>query len=473
MKCWLIQAPEKVSSFAYGSRISFANRIAMRGQNHCGIKIWGSIMITSLRLVDFKNFADATLRAGPFTVIVGTNASGKSNIRDAFRFLHGIGRGYTLAEIIGSKYGSGGQIEWAPIRGAANEIIRFGKSGFSLEVELTIDEGKVQYSIKVEQDKDSRSGFRVTKESLKLKRINIFTSHPSIFDPVSKQNDSSHLFLRMAKTGEQRKLGNRIAVRPDQPALTQVREHRNVVRLHKYIIQSVIDNLAGIRFLDPIPEMMRKPTFPGQTMLGDSGENLPTVLQEICADPKRGAVFYEWVRELTPMDVERFDFPRDPITGLVQLAIGETNEREVSAYSASDGTLRFLAMLAGLLGRQTASPGRIGARSFFFEEIDNGIHPSRLRLLLDLIEGQTAKGGLQVITTTHSPDLLAMIGDNTFKSTSVVCRLPDTDNSVIRPVCDLPRSEALRNSQGLGRLHASGWMEDALAFAEEDEGQAE
>ena len=70
-------------------------------------------MITSLRLVDFKNFADATLRAGPFTVIVGTNASGKSNIRDAFRFLHGIGRGYTLAEIIGSKYGSGGQIEWA------------------------------------------------------------------------------------------------------------------------------------------------------------------------------------------------------------------------------------------------------------------------------------------------------------------------------------------------------------------------
>ena len=52
-------------------------------------------MITSLRLVNFKNFADETLRVGPFTVIVGANASGKSNIRDAFRFLHGIGRGYT------------------------------------------------------------------------------------------------------------------------------------------------------------------------------------------------------------------------------------------------------------------------------------------------------------------------------------------------------------------------------------------
>ena len=43
-------------------------------------------MITSIRLVNFKNFADETLRVGPFTVIVGANASGKSNIRDAFRF---------------------------------------------------------------------------------------------------------------------------------------------------------------------------------------------------------------------------------------------------------------------------------------------------------------------------------------------------------------------------------------------------
>ena len=87
-------------------------------------------MITSIRLVNFKNFADETLRVGPFTVIVGANASGKSNIRDAFRFLHGIGRGYTLAEIFGGKREAG----WQPIRGAMNEIVRFGQQAFSLEV---------------------------------------------------------------------------------------------------------------------------------------------------------------------------------------------------------------------------------------------------------------------------------------------------------------------------------------------------
>ena len=82
-------------------------------------------MITSIRLKNFKNFADETLRVGPFTLLVGANASGKSNIRDAFRFLSGIGRGYTLAEIFGGKREAG----WEPIRGAMNEIIRFWTRG--------------------------------------------------------------------------------------------------------------------------------------------------------------------------------------------------------------------------------------------------------------------------------------------------------------------------------------------------------
>ena len=65
-------------------------------------------MITRLHLKNFKNFRDATLELGPLTVLVGTNASGKSNLRDAFRFIHGMSRGYNLAEIIGEKYGEGG-----------------------------------------------------------------------------------------------------------------------------------------------------------------------------------------------------------------------------------------------------------------------------------------------------------------------------------------------------------------------------
>lgn len=101
---------------------------------------------------------------------------------------------------------------------------------------------------------------------------------------------------------------------------------------------------------------------------------------------------------------------------------------------------------------------------YFFEEIDNGIHPARQWLLLELIEKQTAKGVVQVVTTTHSPGLLTSVNDSTFRNTSVVCRPEDAADAVIRPVAELPDAEKLRTSQGLGRLLMSGWMEDMIAF---------
>ena len=414
-------------------------------------------MITSLRLIDFKNFADATLRMGPFTVIVGANASGKSNLRDAFRFLHAIGRGYNLADAVGGRYGAGGQVEWNQIRGAFREIIRFGQSAFRLDVEMDHMRNSLsRYSIEVSNDERKPGTFRVTREELEGGREPWYTSHPHPPDPVHEQDDDEHLLLRMAKTGRQKKYGDRIAVRPDQPALTQIKGgYKPALKM--------IDVLGAMRFLDLSPESMRQPAFPAQTILGDSGENLPAVLKEICADPGRRETLAEWTRELTPMDVRDFEFPADPTTGKVQLAFRESTGR-VSAWVASDGTLRFLAMLAALLG---ANPARL----YFFEEIDNGIHPSRLRLLAELIERCTAQNGVQVVATTHSPDLLSMVGDETFKNTSVVCRRPDTDTAVIRPVAGLPNADELRRSQGLGRLHAAGWMENAIFFTEgiEDE----
>jgi predicted ATPase len=89
-------------------------------------------MFTSLRMERFKNFKDAELKLGPFTVLIGANASGKSNIRDAFRFLHGISRGYSLADIIGEKYGEGGERIWSGIRGGAMEIAFSGDRSFVL-----------------------------------------------------------------------------------------------------------------------------------------------------------------------------------------------------------------------------------------------------------------------------------------------------------------------------------------------------
>jgi len=376
-------------------------------------------MITSLRLVNFKNFADETLRVGPFTVIVGANASGKSNIRDAFRFLHGIGRGYTLVEILGGKYGGGGQREWAPIRGAANEVVRFGHPQFSLEVGFELNDTEKHYSIEIGYEPAGYSIFQFLKEKLTSNAETVFET------PILNLSDEG------------------------RPILLQE---------PKAVRCEILDLFASMRFLEPSPDRMREPSFPGANILGDSGENLPTVLEGICSDPKRKETLADWLSELTPMDVDSFEFLRDP-SGRIHLMLCEKNGRKVSAYSASDGTLRFLAVLAVLLGENPKG-------LYFFEEIDNGIHPVRLNLLMDLIERQTAKRDIQVLTTTHAPTLLTVMNDETFEKTSVVCRLEDTSDAIIRPVAELPNVRELRKDQGLGRLHESGWLETALAFTE-------
>ena len=408
-------------------------------------------MITSLRLIDFKNFADESLRVGPFTVIVGANASGKSNIRDAFRFLHGIGRGYTLAEVIG------GMLEWAPIRGAANEIIRISASpsglpvspnpAFGLGIEMTVEGTTAKYEVEASTEIGKR-GFRITYERLRMGGKTIYEKCRGAYGEreVVVENDHS------------------IDVHLDIPALGQVLGKSRSFQNEGEPVKTINDLLLSMRFFEFSPDRMREPTFPDQTRLGDRGENLPAVLMEICDDPKRKTVLIEWIRELTPMDVKDFEFPADP-SGRVHLVIRETDGRRISAYSASDGTLRFLAMLAALLGKDSRG-------LYFFEEIENGLHPSRLHLLVDLIERQTAKGRVQVIATTHSPDLLSMVSDETFENTSVTCRLEDANDAIIRPVANLSNARKLRKTQGLGRLLAGGWMEDVLAFTvtgEDDE----
>ena len=405
-------------------------------------------MITSIRLINFKNFADETLRVGPFTVIVGANASGKSNIRDAFRFLNGIGRGYTLAEIIGGKYSS----DWEPIRGAANEIIRFGQEMFSIEIEIKSIDGRAHYMIEVGSDEKKSGEFQIKKEKLKVESETIYIA----------QSDGEKLRVRGAWDKEQKE----ILLESNRAVSMQLIEHFRVEAVSKKAFSEFIMDIAPIysilyemRFLELSPDQMREPSLPGADMLGDFGENLPTVLKEICADPKRQGILTSWVQELTPMDVEDFEFPRDP-SGRIHLRLCEANGRKVSAYSASDGTLRFLAMLATLLGENSRG-------LHFFEEIDTGIHPARQWLLLELIEKQVAKGDFQIITTTHAPDLLTFVNDSTFENMSVVCRLEDSSDAIIRRVAELPNARELRKSQGLGRLLTEGWLETALAFTED------
>ena len=379
-------------------------------------------------------------------------------------------------------------MEWEPIRGAANEVVRFGQDGFRLDLtaQSTTQHSSptsdtMCYSIQINQKNRSGNGFYVAAESLQTPSQVFYEASA----PLSNVNDASgnilnqYIRLPMVDTMEYKLM-------PDIPALAQLSpqfmeflnirsNQRNLAakglnmlnNLAKTLINSnaMIIQLLKISSLELSPDKMRTPAFPQRTTLDYYGGNLSSVLESICADAERKKVLITWLRELTPMDVRDLAFPEDP-SGRIHLRLIEANGREVSAYSASDGTLRFLGMLAALL--QTDSAGL-----YFIEEVDNGIHPTRLALLVDLLERQTQKGNVQIIATTHSPGLLNLVNDQTFENTSIVFRDEDSSDAIIRPLADLPNAKELRKTQGLGRLHLGGWMETALAFTENGDQQSE
>lgn len=422
-------------------------------------------MITKLTLKNFKSFGatGGEIPLGPLTLIVGTNASGKSNIRDALRFLHGIGRGYSLAEIIGGKYSESGEKVWDGIRGGWPEMVNKNSaaSSFTLIVETSqgssaiafedypdfkeVEFGEFRYCIEVGTNKPKGSPV-VLSESLEEvgKRI-IFTTitHGNlgglpIVNPLQRDK----------KTGGQIRAESGKQLSPSQPIITQLAEYPERLFLEDEAATAFLHNLMLFRFFDFEMPALRKPSVAGVTHLGDRGHNLSSVLQSLCEDEETRVSILRWLRELTPSDVDDLAFPTVDLADRIQVALKEKGGHVISAESASDGTIRFLAFLAIMFGPDNG-------KSLFIEEIENGIHPNRIDLLVRLAQQVIEDSKTQILATTHSPALLSFLRGKSLDDAILVSR--SKRGSVARRFCNLQLPE--KDKERAGELLQDGWFE--------------
>ena len=419
-------------------------------------------MITRLELTGFKSFQHSVLGLGPLTVLVGANASGKSNIRDAFRFLHGIARGYGLAEIFGGKWADGaGYQQWVGLRGGKREVTFRELASFS----LTVEADGFTYCISVLPGANGKSPC-VKEESLYGPHGMVFDSDPTT-DTLGQSPNGNLLRVRLPRGGDHRKSGAIAEYSAGQPLLTQLLSFTMTnARILEQVLAGIsqfLSTISSMQFLDLSPDAMRKPSTPGQSVLSDRGDNLSSVLQQIALDEQKKRVLLHWIEALTPMDVADLDFEPDA-AGNILLMLVEQGGWKTSAYSASDGTLRFLGMLAALLGPKPA-------KFYFVEELENGIHPTRQYLLLDLLERVTAEKQVQLVATTHSPQLLTFLKPESRQNVSLLYRPANQTGANIRRIMELPDVGRVLESDTLGTLHSTGWLEDissCLDVAAED-----
>lgn len=130
-------------------------------------------MITKLRLKNWKSFKDSTLYIDPLTVLIGVNASGKSNVLDAFDFLKKLYTpSYSFADAVND------------IRGGKDWIIRRGESDCGLEVFVNEDDNEYFAEFKIFKTKDGLQ-YSISKNFEKIISKNI--QNLFVFNPIPEK----------------------------------------------------------------------------------------------------------------------------------------------------------------------------------------------------------------------------------------------------------------------------------------------
>jgi predicted ATPase len=405
-------------------------------------------MLTELQLRDFKSFEDQTIPLHPLTLLVGANASGKSNLLDAILFLQGMSRDLPLTDVLRGRSEGGRQV-WPGIRGGSSEVVRKGAADMSLKSQWRNDAEVLTHTITCVAGEHPL----VVGESVHSNVISPYLFDTSAGALGAKAGlDGSNIRVAVKRHGK----GNSVVQvhAATRSVLGQLSAGPGVAKAALERRDWLVAQMRAAFFLDITPARMRDYTPKGADFVGLSGERVSAVAWTICQDPEAKADLVDWLSELCASELVDIDFSTTDL-GDVMIVLVEKGGRRIPARSLSDGTLRFLGELIAL---RTAPPGSM----LLMEEIENGLHPTRAHLLVEAMEAATQERGIQVIATTHSPLVLNALSSTALHQTILVARSPDTSASIARPLGDLPEFDAVVERRGIDRLLSSGWLERAL-----------
>ena len=128
---------------------------------------------------------------------------------------------------------------------------------------------------------------------------------------------------------------------------------------------------------------------------------------------------------------------------LVQKEQNGKASESIDAARLSDGTLRCIAALAAVMSEPEHSLIAI-------EEMDNGIHPSRVIKLMDALCAIAQRRNIDLVMTTHNVTVLNGLNKYGILGVSVVYRDSETFASKIVPFVDVRNQAGLLASGGLG-----------------------
>ena len=408
-------------------------------------------MLRKIEFQNWKSFRNSKLYIDQLTVLIGTNASGKSNALDALEFLSRIAASRDISTALSGDAtldGVRGQIEWAAYR---------GEPRFTLKVLIGTDDEKTDYEYSISiflsegnAELEGEELVRVKYQGENPRRLRLFwTDQP-------RQNEPG-IVARLYNT----KSGTKKPLRRNLSILSQLELDPTLKKEIAQGVDVVSQNLRGIFILDPDPTRVRGFSRLNENLKKD-GSNIAGVLMAL-PEANRDKItkkITQLAAQIPEKDIKRVwaEFVgRHKADAMLYCSEEWTSgeEFEVDARGMSDGTLRFIIVIGAMLIRPEGS-------TLVIEEIDNGLHPSRALLLLKAIKEIASERKIDLLITTHNVALLDALPPSLIRSISVATRSDDEGSSVIASLDDVPLLARMIAEGEVGTLAKKGRIEETL-----------
>ena len=327
----------------------------------------------------------------PLSFVVGANASGKSNLLLALKFvrqcfLHGVEvavneldgcrevRNRILREVKQPKLCVFSlSAENLPVSHENGNVQRISKARYELALDLRADDDHA----KIEREElnitmegaEGESRYRLVRNGL----------HVTIQDPLAKDVPAERSFDLYPQDGAQLVAANGFSGLP-------------AILFREYV--------KDWRFFNVAPSFARRSARESAgSELSESGENLAVVLNEIAkADKQQMNEICAWLASAVP-GFESVRPIKLPVEGSWAFQVEEKRiSGGLNPQSVSDGTVRLLTLMVVVAWVSRK------ATLICIEEPENGVHPHLAESFVDAL--RTVSANRQFLVTTHSPSFL-------------------------------------------------------------------
>ena len=414
-------------------------------------------MLKKLILENWKSFRYAELYFDPLTVLIGTNASGKSNLVEALEFLRRMATGETVDVALN------GDRALPPIRGGSQVAILNNEIDLTLSL-IVQDKQQVEYSYCMSLDVLTES-FEINLENIKWKGLDNELNNEIEISRINNDQKSglatNENFLYSKEMIDNTKISDFPLGTQFNAELSKHKQNK-LLSLKPEIKKVVCEQLKSIFIVDPIPQKIRDFSRLSEQLEQDAS-NIAGVLAALPDEQKAEveATLSHYLEHFPEGDIKKIWAEKVGRLGTDAMLYCQEEWQpgqitEIDARSMSDGTLRLLGILTALLTRPEGS-------LIVIEEIDNGLHPSRAELLVKILREIGTKRKIDLLITTHNPALLDALGPEIIPFVTVVHRDAETGESKLTLLEDIENLPKLLATGSLGKLATKGTIEKTLA----------